>query len=154
MRLIVFILSFLILPSLSWAQDSTVWIHDCLEGNQICQMSQRLVDKDSGARVMEFVLVYDRTEQTTKGVTVMPLGVYLPAGVLLKVDDNNPFKFAYNHCSTSGCTCFHNVPDKLITQMKAGKTASFTAKQLDGSELTLNLSLKDFTKVFEKTRGN
>lgn len=136
------------------AQDNGVWKAQCLEDKMTCQMSQQLIAQETGQRVLEFVIVHDKQKKTTRGVTIMPLGVYLPAGVILKVDDHKPYKFSYNHCAKAGCTCFHDMPQTLISQMKKGRFVSFIGTRLDGQQVSFNLSLKDFTKTYQALLAN
>ena len=58
---------------------------------------------------------------------VAPLGVLLPAGVSLKIDNEDVTRLNFLQCLANGCIAQLALDDKLLEKLKTGKTATLGA---------------------------
>ncbi len=75
---------------------------------------------------------------------VAPLGILLPSGLGLKIDQNDVGRTAFVRCLSTGCVAEVVMDDKLIGQLKAGQQATFIVFQTPEEGVGIPLSLKGF----------
>ncbi len=80
-------------------------------------------------------------------LAMLPLGSLLPAGALVKVDDKEPIKLAYNTCDQAGCYAEAEVEPALVEQMKTGKQVAYLGIDVTGRQLAIPLPLEGFAKA-------
>ena len=76
-----------------------------------------------------------------------PLGVLLPQGLGLKIDDVDVGNAPFLRCHTFACYAQVVVQDKLIGQLKAGKTAIFIIFQTEEAGIGIPISLAGFEQA-------
>jgi invasion protein IalB len=79
---------------------------------------------------------------------IAPLGVLLPAGLGLKIDDADVGRAGFVRCLTTGCVAEVVMEEKLIDQMKNGKNATFTIFQTPEEGHGIPLTLNGFKEGF------
>ena len=83
---------------------------------------------------------------------VAPLGVLLPFGLGLRIDDEaigkEPLPFI--RCRPMGCISEIIVKDKLLEKLKTGTTALFIIVETKEEGRAIPVSLKGFTKGLER----
>jgi invasion protein IalB len=80
---------------------------------------------------------------------VVPLGVLLPAGLGLKIDQTDVGRAGFVRCLTSGCVAEVVMEDNLIGQLKGGKTATFIVFQTPEEGIGIPVSLNGFGSGFD-----
>ncbi|TDR94632.1 invasion associated locus B family protein [Enterovirga rhinocerotis] len=75
---------------------------------------------------------------------VAPLGVLLPAGLGLKIDSADVGRSGFVRCLTTGCVAEVAMDDNLVTQLKAGKQATFIVYQTPEEGIGIPVSLEGF----------
>jgi invasion protein IalB len=80
---------------------------------------------------------------------IAPLGILLPNGLGLKIDDADIGRAGFVRCLPSGCVAEVIMEDKLIDQMRTGKTATFIIYQTPEEGIGIPLALKGFQQGFE-----
>lgn len=68
-----------------------------------------------------------------------PVGMYLPAGVKLMVDQGTPFQAPYNWCLTNACIAARVVEPRLAREIDVGRTLRL--EFVDSNLLSLSTSL-------------
>ena len=81
---------------------------------------------------------------------VAPLGVLLPSGLGLKVDQADVGRAGFVRCLPTGCIAEVMMEDKLIDQLKTGTTATFIIFQTPEEGIGIPLTLSGFKDGFEK----
>src|SRR5690606_32116327 len=76
--------------------------------------------------------------------TVAPLGILLPSGLGLKIDDADIGRAGFVRCLATGCVAEVVMEDNLIEQMKSGETATFIVFQTPEEGIGIPVSLKGF----------
>lgn len=123
-------------------------------GEERCFIFQRLVTrKDEKFLPVLHVLVGYITEDGSPGLfATVPLGVSLPQGLEIKIDDGEPVSFGYSHCSNQGCLGALALSPELIASMKAGKQAMITFHAGTQQPVSIGVSLQGFTAGFNALR--
>ena len=81
---------------------------------------------------------------------VAPLGVILPSGLGLKIDNVDVGRAGFVKCLPNGCLAEINMDDKLIGQLRTGQTATFIIFQSPEEGIGFPMSLKGFGEGFDK----
>jgi len=89
-----------------------------------------------------------RNDESWQMALTLPLGVNLPFGAILRVDQGPQFKAPYLRCDTSGCVVLVDLNDELYDALKKGNTLTVGFKSsLSEQPLAVKLSLQGFTKA-------
>lgn len=83
---------------------------------------------------------------------VAPLGVLLPSGLGLKIDQTDVGRAGFVMCLPNGCVAEVVMDDTLIGQLRNGKSATFIIFQTPEEGIGIPVSLKGFAESFDKLR--
>ncbi len=121
------------------------WVYECealSASKTVCAFTYTVVTEDGASRILK--LSFGKLGQKDEFVLValLPLGIYLPAGVHGKIDNGETFELVMRTCTTLGCEAMILVDPKLRWKMKAGKDLfiEFTARP-GAKPITLPVSL-------------
>jgi invasion protein IalB len=81
---------------------------------------------------------------------IAPLGVLLPSGLGLKVDQTDIGRAGFVRCLPSGCVAEVVMDDKLLDQLRAGSTGTFIIFQTPEEGIGIPLTLTGFKDGFDK----
>ncbi len=115
-----------------------------------CALFQSVVAEDR-ANVGITVLVLRTADQKTRLMRVQaPLGVLLPAGLGLKIDQTDVGRAGFVRCLPRGCYAEVVMDDNLIKQMRTGQTATFFIFQTPEEGIGFPMSLKGFGEGWDQ----
>jgi len=115
-----------------------------------CALFQAVVAEDR-ASVGITVLILKTADQKTRLMRVQaPLGVLLPAGLGLKIDNADVGRAGFVRCLPRGCYAEVVMDDNLVKQMRTGQTATFFIFQTPEEGIGFPLSLKGFGDGYDK----
>ena len=80
---------------------------------------------------------------------VAPLGVLLPSGLGLKIDATDIGRAGFVRCLPTGCVAEVIMDDKLIEQLRTGKTATFIIYQTPEEGIGIPMTLAGFGPGFD-----
>ena len=96
------------------------------------------------------IIVLKTADQKSRLLRVVaPLGVLLPAGLGLKIDQTDIGRAGFVRCLTTGCVAEVVMEDNLVNQMKIGQTATFIVFQTPEEGIGIPVSLNGFGPGFE-----
>jgi invasion protein IalB len=75
-----------------------------------------------------------------------PLGVLMPSGLGLKIDDKDIGRVGFTRCTDSGCVAEVIVDDNLLASFKRGKLATFIIFQASEEGIGVPVSLVGFAE--------
>ncbi|MDE2364387.1 MAG: invasion associated locus B family protein [Hyphomicrobiales bacterium] len=78
-----------------------------------------------------------------------PLGVLLPNGLGLQIDQTDIGRAGFVRCLPTGCVAEVIMDDKLIEQMRNGKTATFIIYQTPEEGIGVPMQLAGFSQGFD-----
>ena len=81
---------------------------------------------------------------------IAPLGVLLPAGLGLKIDETDVGRAGFVRCLPSGCVAEVVMEEKLIEQLSAGQSATFIIFNTPEEGIGIPLALAGFKDGFAK----
>lgn len=114
--------------------------------NEICGVVQRVTAEDHNN--IGLGVYYQRFSDGKRVLRVFaPLGVLLPRGLGLTIDDKSVGPVPFVRCSMFGCYAQIPLEDKLIDQLKSGKQAVFIIYQTEEAGIGIPVSLAGFGKA-------
>src|SRR3712207_1979494 len=117
--------------------------------NEQCALVQNVAAEDR-PNVTLLVIVLKTADGKSRLLRVVaPLGVLLPAGLGLKIDQADVGRAGFVRCLTTGCVAEVVMEDALIDQMRKGKTATFIVFQTPEEGIGIPVSLNGFGPGFE-----
>jgi invasion protein IalB len=118
--------------------------------NEQCALMQSVTAEDR-PNVGLTVIVLKTTDQKSRLMRVVaPLGVLLPSGLGLKIDNNDVGRAGFVRCLPNGCVAEVVMDDKLIDQLRSGQTSTFIIFQTPEEGIGFPMSLKGFGEGFDK----
>ena len=110
---------------------------------EICGVVQRVTAEDHNN--IGLGVYFQRFSDGKKVLRVFaPLGVLLPRGLGLSIDNKSLGPVPFVRCSMYGCYAQIPLEDKLIEQLKSGKQAVFVIYQTEESGIGIPVSLAGF----------
>jgi invasion protein IalB len=115
-----------------------------------CALMQSVTAEDR-PNVGLTVIVLKTTDQKSRLMRVVaPLGVLLPSGLGLKIDNTDVGRAGFVRCLPNGCVAEVVMDDKLIDQLRNGQTSTFIIFQTPEEGIGFPMSLKGFGEGFDK----
>lgn len=115
----------------------------------VCLTHHERIDGNTG-RVLVSAAIRQVEGQDKEALMVMvPLGMALPAGVQVKVDENEPIKLRYTLCHIGGCTAEVEASKKVVEEFKKGKKLIVAAVNLAGKPIGFPVPLTGFGKAYD-----
>ncbi len=117
-----------------------------------CAIEQTAVLSKTGQLI---VLVNIRMPSDTHApimLVQLPLGLNLPAGAKLQVDDGKPTDLQIQTCENRGCYASTPVAADLLTALKSGKQLKLSFQNLAKETITIPMPLADFAAAYEKIK--
>ena len=81
---------------------------------------------------------------------IAPLGILLPRGLELKVDDEKIGRMEFVRCLPNGCVAEVGMQDPLIEKMKKGQNATFSLFETPEEGIGVPVPLAGFKEIYEK----
>ena len=101
------------------------------------------------------VLVNIRVPSDTHTPVVLvqlPLGLNLPAGAKLQVDDGRIIDVQIQTCEARGCFASTPIAVDLLAALKSGKQLKVSFQNLGKETITIPMPLADFAAAYEKIK--
>ena len=115
-----------------------------------CALIQSVTAEDR-ANVGLTVIVLKTADLKSRLMRVVaPLGVLLPSGLGLKIDNADIGRAGFVRCLPNGCIAEVVMDDALIAKLRNGKTATFIIFQTPEEGIGFPLSLAGFGEGYDK----
>ena len=119
------------------------------QGEQ-CALIQSVTAEDR-ANVGLTVIVLKTADQKSRLMRVVaPVGVLLPSGLGLKIDQVDVGRAGFVRCLPNGCVAEVVMDDNLVKQLRTGQTATFIIFQTPEEGIGIPMSLKGFGEGYDK----
>jgi invasion protein IalB len=119
------------------------------QGEQ-CALMQSVTAEDR-PNVGLTVIVLKTSDQKSRLMRVVaPLGVLLPSGLGLKIDNADVGRAGFVRCLPNGCVAEVVMDDNLIKQMRTGQTSTFIIFQTPEEGIGFPMSLKGFGDGYDQ----
>ena len=115
-----------------------------------CALLQSVTSEDR-ANVGLTVIVLKTADQKSRLMRVVaPVGVLLPSGLGLKIDQADVGRAGFVRCLPNGCVAEVVMDDNLVKQLRNGQTATFIIFQTPEEGIGFPMSLKGFGEGYDK----
>jgi invasion protein IalB len=115
-----------------------------------CALIQSVTAEDR-ANVGLTVIVLKTADLKSRLMRVVaPLGVLLPSGLGLKIDNADIGRAGFVRCLPNGCIAEVVMDDELLKKLRAGQTATFIIFQTPEEGIGFPMSLKGFGEGYDK----
>jgi invasion protein IalB len=117
-----------------------------------CAIEQTAVLSKTGQLI---VLVNIRVPSDTRApvaLVQLPLGLNLPAGAKLQIDDGKAVDLQIQTCENRGCYASTPVAADMLTALKSGKQLKVSFQTLAKETITIPMPLGDFAAAYDKIK--
>jgi len=114
-----------------------------------CALMQSVTAEDR-PNVGLTVIVLKTADQKSRLMRVVaPLGILLPSGLGLKIDNKDVGRAGFVKCLPNGCIAEITMDDNLINEMRNGQTSTFIIFQSPEEGIGFPMSLKGFGEGYD-----
>jgi invasion protein IalB len=128
------------------------WIVDCrlADGQKLCRLLQVQSDRQNNQRVLEISLLMP-TDWKMEGAILMPFGVKLDSGAVIKLDDEDPgVGLRFFTCVPAGCLLPVSFPAVAVDAMMKATMLTVASLDLNDAVITFNVSLDGFAAALAR----
>ncbi len=115
-----------------------------------CALIQSVVAEDRSNAGLTVIVLKTADQKSRLMRVVAPLGVLLPSGLGLKLDNQDVGRAGFVRCLPNGCVAEVVMDDKLLGQLKNAKTATFIIFETPEEGIGFPLSLNGLSDGFDK----
>jgi invasion protein IalB len=119
------------------------------QGEQ-CALIQSVTAEDRPTVGITVIVLKTADQKARLMRVVAPMGVLLPSGLGLKIDNADVGRAGFVRCLPNGCIAEVVMDDNLVKQLRAGQTATFIIFQTPEEGIGFPMSLKGFGEGFDK----
>ncbi len=112
---------------------------------RVCRILQQALSPDGGKPMLQFMVGRFGPEKILGAVIVVPLGVRLPPGLSLQIDERPRHGYPFERCDPRSCQARAILDGELLEELKAGLTGQVKFHNAAGQELAVPISLKGFS---------
>jgi invasion protein IalB len=115
-----------------------------------CALIQSVVAEDRSNAGLTVIVLKTADQKSKLMRVVAPLGVLLPSGLGLKLDNVDVGRAGFVRCLPNGCVAEVVMDDKLLGQLKSAKTATFIIFETPEEGIGFPLSLNGLGEGYDK----
>jgi invasion protein IalB len=132
------------------------WIARCASASRDapleCAIEQNAVLPRTGQLVIAVNIRVPADTHTPSALIQLPLGLNIPNGAKLQVDDGKVADLQIQTCEARGCYAGTAIAPDLLAAMQSGKQLKVSFQNLNKETLTVPLPLADFAAAYEKIK--
>ena len=149
----------LAIPGLAHAQGAVRSVHgdwqircDTPPGAQTeqCALIQSVVAEDRSNAGLTVIVLKTADQKSRLMRVVAPLGVLLPSGLGLKLDNQDVGRAGFVRCLPNGCVAEVVMDEELLKKLKGGQTATFIIFQTPEEGIGFPMSLTGFGEGYDQ----
>ena len=115
-----------------------------------CAVVQSVVDEDRPNITLVIIALKTADRKSRLLRVVAPLGVLIPTGLGLKLDQDDFGRMSFVRCLPNGCVAEVAIDDKLLDKMESAQTATFVIFQTPEEGIGVPAPLAGFKEGFEQ----
>lgn len=122
-----------------------------------CFIMQVAKSEEENREVLRIGVRYPEPDQPAMVFLTLPLGVYLPTGLLLQIDEGETLQIPVEICLPNGCHTRLALEGDLLKRLKAGQQAKLAFHDSRQKQITVPVSLAGFTaalKALKQSKTN
>jgi invasion protein IalB len=119
--------------------------------NGVCAASQSVVDEQNeNVGLTIYVQIFSNGERVLR--VFAPLGILLPRGLGLRIDDKDFGEVPFQRCLVFGCQAQKVLDGQMVETMKGGKNAIFVVYRTQEEGIGIPVSLAGFKEALEELK--
>ena len=118
--------------------------------NEQCALIQSVVAEDRSNAGLTVIVLKTADQKSKLMRVVAPLGVLLPSGLGLKLDNQDVGRAGFVRCLPNGCVAEVVMDEKLLGQLRSAKTATFIIFETPEEGIGFPLSLNGLGEGYDK----
>lgn len=115
-----------------------------------CAVVMSVVDEERPNLTLVIIVLNTADRKTRLMRVIAPLGVLLPAGVSLRIDNQDAGRLNFLQCLANGCIAQLALDQPLLDKLKAGKTMTLGIFQTPEQGVGVPASLAGFKEAYEQ----
>jgi invasion protein IalB len=115
-----------------------------------CALMQSVIAEDRPNIGLTVIVLKTADQKNRLMRVVAPMGVLLPSGLGLKIDQIDVGHAGFVRCLPNGCVAEVVMDDNLLKQLRDGQTATFIIFQTPEEGIGFPISLKGFGEGYDK----
>ena len=115
-----------------------------------CALIQSVVAEDRSNAGLTVIVLKTADQKSKLMRVVAPLGVLLPSGLGLKLDNQDVGRAGFVRCLPNGCVAEVVMDEKLLGQLRTAKTATFIIFETPEEGIGFPLSLNGLGEGYDK----
>jgi invasion protein IalB len=117
-----------------------------------CAIEETAVLTKTGQLIVLVNIRVTGDARSPDAVVQLPLGLNLPGGARLQVDDGKVVELPIQTCENRGCYANTQVSADLLAALKSGKQLKVSFQNLAKETITIPMPLADFTAAYDKIK--
>jgi invasion protein IalB len=135
-------------PTFGWRLECPAEFHSA---GRDCDAERRLIWRNPSAEGVTVALApADRDRRPYPRMRIIvPPGSYLPAGLSVKLEDEEPFSVPFQFCTENGCFVNLDLADDVVTKMKTASLFTVFYKNSEGAQQSVDVPLDRFAEELD-----
>jgi invasion protein IalB len=117
-----------------------------------CAIEQTAVLTKTGQLIILVNIRVPSDTHTPVALVQLPLGLNLPAGAKLQVDDGKSIDLQIQTCENRGCYASTPIAPDVLTAMRSGKQLKVSFQNLGKETISIPIPLADFAAAYDKIK--
>ena len=115
-----------------------------------CAVVLSVVDQDRPNLILVVIVLNTADRKARLMRVIAPLGVLLPPGVSLRIDNTDAGRLSFLQCLPNGCIAQLAMDESLVNKLKNGKTATLGVFQTPEEGVGVQAPLTGFKEAYEQ----
>jgi invasion protein IalB len=120
------------------------------DNNEHCALIQQVVAEDELNGGLSVLILKTSDKKRALIRIVAPLGVIVPRRLSVKIDSGQPYNLRFIKCLPNGCIAEAELDEKVIAELRSGKTATFIVFKTPEEGIGFPLNIEGFGEGFDK----
>jgi invasion protein IalB len=143
-------------PAAEAAPAAPGWVARCTSASRDapleCALEQSAVLTKTGQLIVLINIRVPSDTHTPVAVIQLPLGLNLPVGAKLQVDDGKTSDLQIQTCEARGCYTNAPISPDMLAAMKSGKQLKLSFQNMAKETISIPLPLADFAAAYDKIK--
>jgi invasion protein IalB len=115
-----------------------------------CAIVLSLVDQERPNLILVVIVLNTADRKARLMRVIAPLGVLLPPGISLRIDNADAGRLSFLQCLPNGCVAQLAMDESLLDKLKNGKTATLGIFQTPEEGVGIQAPLAGFKEAYEQ----
>lgn len=144
-------------PTTAGRNDDPLWTKACQKnqaGEDVCYVEQFVIAQPQNVVMLHVQIGFTGDKGRPRLVLITPLGVWLPAGVTLILDGNEPVALPFNTCDASACIAAINLDPDVLNRFAGGTTLTVRYNQGSANPIDIPVRMAKLSAALKTVSGS